>query len=170
MKNEELFRVAVKEHDQMIRRICYHFFGPGDNADDAHQEILLKIWLNVDKFRHEAKIKTWIYRISVNVCITLLSRLKKRSAVFIHQENLASTLATEEKPDKSDEEIRLQFFRNFMDTLDIADKVLVSLYLEELDTREIADITGLSESNVRVKIHRIKNKIKQEWMVKYGTR
>ena len=56
-----------------------------------------------------------------------------------------------------------------MDSLNATDKTLVSLYLEDLDTKELSQITGLSESNVRVKLHRIKNQIKKEWEVKYGT-
>lgn len=56
-----------------------------------------------------------------------------------------------------------------MNNLNATDKVLVSLYLEDLDTKEMSHITGLSESNVRVKIHRIKNEIRKEWEIKYGT-
>jgi RNA polymerase sigma-70 factor (ECF subfamily) len=168
MNREEVFREAVKENDKMIFRICCHFFGPGENAKDAHQEILLKIWLNIEKFRNEAKVKTWIYRIAVNVCLTFLSRSKKKSTLFVPISKSMSSLQHEEFP-INDEENKERFFRNFVEHLNAADKVLVSLYLEELDTKEISGITGLSESNVRVKIHRIKNQIRKEWEIKYGT-
>ena len=83
MNRDELFKEAIRENDKMILRICNHFFGPGENAKDAHQEILLKIWLNIEKFRNESKIKTWIYRIAVNVCLTFLSSNRKKSSIFV---------------------------------------------------------------------------------------
>ena len=169
MNRDELFREAVKENDKMILRICCHFFGPGENAKDAHQETLLKIWLNIEKFRNESKLKTWIYRIAVNVCITFLSKAKKKSSLFVPISKSVYNVSCEENQSIKDDENKKLFFREFMDRLNTTDKALVSLYLEDLDTKELSQITGLSESNVRVKLHRIKNQIKKEWEVKYGT-
>lgn len=169
MNRDEIFKDAIKENDRMILRVCYHFFGPGENARDAYQEILLKIWLNVENFRGECQLKTWIYRIAVNVCITFRSKEKKKSSVFVPFYELDYGKA-DEKEVYQDEENKLLFFRKFMEKLNVSDKALVSLYLEDLDTKEIAQITGLSESNVRVRIHRIKNEIKRQWEVEYGTR
>ncbi|MGE5497374.1 MAG: RNA polymerase sigma factor [Syntrophothermus sp.] len=169
MNRDEIFKDAIKENDRMILRVCYHFFGPGENARDAYQEILLKIWLNVENFRGECQLKTWIYRIAVNVCITFRSKEKKKSSVFVPFYELDYGKA-DEKEVYQDEENKLLFFRKFMEKLNVSDKALVSLYLEDLDTKEIAQITGLSESNVRVRVHRIKNEIKRQWEVEYGTR
>lgn len=169
MDRDEIFKDAIKENDKMILRVCYHFFGPGENARDAYQEILLKIWLNVENFRGECQLRTWIYRIAVNVCITFRSKEKKKSSVFVPFYELEYGRA-DEKEVYQDDENKLLFFRKFMEKLNVSDKALVSLYLEDLDTKEIAQITGLSESNVRVRIHRIKNEIKRQWEVEYGTR
>lgn len=169
MNRNELFKDALKENDKMISGICYRFFGPGDDAGDAHQEILLKIWMNIEKFRNECSIKTWIYRIAVNVCITYRSKAKRKSVRFVPISKSVEKQGNSDYENSGDDENKLVFFRSFVDKLNAADKTLVSLYLEELDTREISEITGFSESNVRVKIHRIKNQIKKEWMAEYGT-
>ncbi|HEX2866881.1 MAG TPA: RNA polymerase sigma factor [Ignavibacteriales bacterium] len=169
MKRDELFREALEENQKMIFRVCCRFFGPGENAKDAYQDILLKIWMNIEGFRGECQLKTWIYRISVNVCITFRSKNKRKSSLFVPFSEPAYRVPDEEKL-LEDEENKLLFFRKFMDELSGADKALVSLYLEDLDTREMSRITGLSESNVRVRIHRIKSEIKKQWEVEYGTR
>lgn len=169
MKRDEIFKDALRENDRMIFRVCYHFFGPGENVRDAYQDILLKIWLNIENFRGECQLRTWIYRIAVNVCITFRSKEKKKSSVFVpFYESIYEK--ADEKEVYQDDENKLLFFTKFMEKLNVSDKALVSLYLEDLDTKEIAQITGLSESNVRVRIHRIKNEIKRQWEVEYGTR
>ncbi|MGE5402707.1 MAG: RNA polymerase sigma factor [Ignavibacteriales bacterium] len=170
MNRDELFKEAIKENDRLIFRICYHFFGPGENAKDAYQEILLKIWLNIEGFRGESQIKTWISRIAVNVCITFRARTKKKSSLFVPFSEAVFNGNTGNEDIYADDENKLLFFRSFMDRLNASDRALVSLYLEDLDTKDISHITGLSESNVRVRIHRIKNQIKREWELKYGTR
>ncbi|MCU0342867.1 MAG: sigma-70 family RNA polymerase sigma factor [Ignavibacterium sp.] len=169
MDRDEVFKEALRENDKMIIRLCNHFFGPGENAKDAHQEILLKIWLNIGKFRNESQLKTWIYRIAVNVCLTFLSSAKRKSSLFVRLSKSAYNTSYEDESFYSDDENKIQFLRNFLDNLNPTDKVLVSLYLEDFDTKEMSNITGLSESNVRVKIHRIKNEIRKEWQDKYGT-
>lgn len=169
MARDELFKEALRENDKMIIRLCNHFFGPGENAKDAHQEILLKIWLNIEKFRNESQLKTWIYRIAVNVCLTLLSSAKRKTSLFVRFSKSAYNTSYENESFYSDDETKTQFLRNYLNNLNAADRVLVSLYLEDFDTKEMSEITGLSESNVRVRIHRIKNEIRKEWKIKYGT-
>ena len=167
MNRDELFKEAIQGNDKMIIRLCNHFFGPGDNAKDAHQEILLKIWLNIEKFRNESQIKTWIYKIAVNVCLTFLSKETKKKSIFVHFSKSAYNTSYQDESFYPDDENKKIFLRKFLNNLNVTDKVLISLYLEEF--KEMSNITGLSESNVRVKIHRIKNEIRKEWENKYGT-
>lgn len=170
MNRNELFKEAIKENEKRISRICYHFFGPGENAKDAYQEILLKIWQNIESFRGESQIKTWINRIAVNVCINFFWAVKKKTSVFIPYSHLVNEENLTQEETFKDEENKLLFFRCFMDNLSTPDKALVSLYLEDFNTKEISEITGLSEGNVRVRIYRIKTQIRKEWESKYGTR
>lgn len=166
-----MFRDAIRENDRRIFNICSYYFGPGEEARDAYQEILLKIWLNIMNFRGEAQLKTWISRIAVNVCLTFLSKAKKKFAVFISSSYLENyDKVSEDEGNPEEEEIKLKFFEEFKKKLSQAEKILVSLYLEDMEYTEISEITGLNEGNARSRIHRIKKQIKQEWEDKYGIR
>ncbi len=170
MKEEE-FKKVVDGNYGRISRICLHYFGSREEADDACQEVLLKVWLSIDKFRGESSLSTWISRIAVNVCMTTF-RNKKTETIRLGSEELKHL--GDKMPDENDpgdeEEEKLRFFKSFMEKLPAADRTLVSLYLEEMDSSDIATVTGLSEANVRTRIHRIKKQIKEEWEVRYGTR
>lgn len=171
MNQEEVFREAIRESERMIFNICCHFFGRGDQAKDVYQEILLKIWLNISSFRGESKIRTWIGRIAVNVCLTNIARSKKSSSLIVPFSRLDyCDKADEDDTDKEVDEAKLVFFEKFKSKLNPVDKTLVSLYLEDIEYKEISQITGLSEGNARTRIHRIKEQIKHEWEEKYGTR
>ena len=171
MNQEEMFREAIQENDRRIYRICCHYFGPGDEAKDAYQEILLKIWLNILNFREESQLKTWVCRIAVNVCMTHLSKKSKKSSVFVPLTNVDCDYKTGENDDDyEEEETKIRFFEDYKNKLSSADKILVTLYLDDIEYSEISQITGLSEGNARARIHRIKKQIKKEWEDKYGTR
>jgi RNA polymerase sigma factor (sigma-70 family) len=171
MNQEELFRMAVIENDRRILSICRHFFGSGAQAEDAYQEILLKIWLNIKNFRGESQLKTWVNRIAVNVCLTFLSKTKKSATMFVPlSQSDHSDRASEDEADKDqdDDEVKIRFFEEFKNRLTDADKTLVTLYLEDIDYSGVAQVTGLSEVNARARIHRIKKQIKKEWEELYG--
>jgi RNA polymerase sigma factor (sigma-70 family) len=171
MNQEKLFRAALLENDKMIYSICCHYFGPGDNAKDAYQEILLKIWLNILNFRGESQLKTWISRIAVNVCMTYLSKNSRKSSVFVPFSLVDCNYKTAESDDNSEEEeTKIKFLEEYKNKLSSADKILVTLYLDDIEYSEISLITGLSEGNARARIHRIKKQIKKEWEDRYGIR
>jgi RNA polymerase sigma-70 factor, ECF subfamily len=171
MNQEEVFREAIRDNGRMIFGICCRFFGHNDQAKDVYQEILLKIWLNIKNFRGESRIRTWMTRIAVNVCLTNITKIRKSTSIFVPLTNLNYfDLSTEDYNDTEEEEAKLHFFEAFKSRLNPVDKTLVSLYLEDIEYREIAQITGLSEGNARTRVHRIKELIKQEWEVKNGIR
>ena len=168
---EEDFRKVVDNNYGRISRICLHYFGSREEADDACQEVLLKVWLNIDKFRGDSSLSTWISRIAVNVCLTTF-RNKKNDTVRLGSGELGKIddkMPDETDPETSEDE-KLIFFHAFMKKLTAADRTLVSLYLEDMESADIAAVTGLSDVNVRTRIHRIKKQIKEEWEERYGTR
>jgi len=173
MLKEDLFRKAVGENEGRIFRICRYYFSDADERNDAFQESLIRIWEKIDSFRNESSLNTWIYRVVVNTCLTCIRKEKKRKVLFESNRKTESLYVpvphSEDKEEQANEKI--QFFNSFMEQLSTLDRMLVSLYLEEFGTKEMAEVTGLSESNVRVKIHRIKEQIIKEWRVKEnGTR
>ena len=171
MQDEE-FRQAISHHYAGVFRLCCRYFGNSDDASDAVQDIIIKVWSNRHRFRGESSPGTWIYRIATNVCLTTLEK-RKRSVRLPDFEEMSDTTpddSEEEKEKKTMDEARLQFFKRFMDSLNSADRLLVSLYLEEIDSGEIAAVTGLTGSNVRTRISRIKSQIKKEWEDSNGIR
>lgn len=173
MTREEQFRNAVSENGDHIFRICnYYFEDPGDR-DDACQESLMRIWQSLPSFRADAKISTWIYRIVVNTCLSFIRQEKKRK-IFSPLGQIPQNDSGEPESGKENDEtadLKVRFFNEFLRSLQPLDRSLVSLYLEDVSTREMAEITGLSEANARVRIHRIKESVKKQWEEKHnGTR
>ncbi len=172
MNREQLFKEVIGENSQRIFRICNYYFNDHDDLNDAYQETLIRIWENLHSFRGNSKLSTWIYRVSVNACLSRIRSEKIRNGLIETGTNPDILQAAEPPVEEEDhgEEFKTIFLQQFMMTLDTGDRTLVSLYLEELSTREIAEITGISEANVRVRIHRIKERIKNEWEEKqHGT-
>jgi RNA polymerase sigma-70 factor (ECF subfamily) len=168
---EELFKRLAEEHYNKIFRICYRYFGDHEEARDACQETFLRIWLNLNKFRGEASPVTWACRIAINVCMTYLKKNNKhRSSIEKGPAVTSCENMADETYDTENEDAKLMFFNQYLSKLTSADRTLVALYLEELDSSEIASVTGLSEANVRTRIHRIKNEIKKGWEGNHGTR
>ena len=106
------------------------------------------MWTNLSKFRNEASIGTWIFRIASNICLRQIERSKK---------NITSELPfqIEEKQEESND-TQIAFLYKCISELPETDRLIISLVLEEQPQKEIADILGISEGNIRVKIHRIK--------------
>ena len=129
-----------------------------DDREDLFQEIVLQLWRSYPSFKGEAKISTWMYRISINTAITSLrknSRKPVTQALSVEHENINEI---------TEQRIDVEYARELQLAINILskiDKALVMLYLEEKSYKEIAEILGISESNVGVKINRIKKKLQE---------
>jgi RNA polymerase sigma-70 factor (ECF subfamily) len=164
MDREQLFRKAYGENGNRIYRICCHYFTNNQDREDAYQEILIRIWENLVGFRGEAKLSTWIYRVAVNTCLSFI-RSNKRLKQMVDPEQCheMQLILWNEESTEGREEGMTRFLIEHLNNLSNADRILMTLYIEGLTTHEISDVIGLSESNVRVRIHRIRERIKKEW-------
>jgi len=163
--NDELYRDIVAANKDRMYRICCCYVRDDDARKDVYQEILINIWQNLPRFEGRSEISTWVYRISVNTCLGFLRSERRRKKIFeqdplIAEERLTNATAEAEVPHTDEHVERLYAC---IDRLPLLDKALISLYLEDLSTEEMADILGMSASNVRVKVHRIKKTIRQQW-------
>ena len=171
LMNKELFSQVVNENYMRIYNICYRYFGNREQAADACQETFLKMWMNIKKYRGEASLYTWACRIAINVCLTSIRTNRKEKSVMIpEEESDFREKIPDVNEDNEEKANKLNFFNDFMNRLQVTDRTLVTLYLENLNTHDMASVTGLSESNVRTRIHRIKSQIKKEWEEQNGTR
>ncbi|WP_223606518.1 RNA polymerase sigma factor [Chryseobacterium sp. OSA05B] len=136
---------------QKIFRLCMGYVNNSDLAQDLAQETFIIVWRQLPKFRNESSIRTWIFRIASNNCLKQIEKEKKftKAELPIHLE--------EKKQESMEPQIQLLY--QFISELPETDRIIISMELEEVRQAEIAGIVGLSESNIRVRIHRIKEKL-----------
>jgi len=161
---EEQFKKIIAENGDKIIRICRYYNPNTEDQKDMYQEILVNIWNSLDRFRGESSISTWIYRIAVNTSLSFTGKTFRQMKLQIHddQQCLTVLLDDEELEIKLKREADLEQLQTQLNLLSVIDKALISLLLEGLSMREIADIIGLTEPNVKVKIHRIKEALKNQ--------
>ncbi|MCU0432093.1 MAG: sigma-70 family RNA polymerase sigma factor [Bacteroidia bacterium] len=154
--NEKLFYELVDKYKASIWRVCHAYLPDRSFAEDVYQDVLMELWKNLGKFRGESGWHTYIYRIAVNTAISHGRREKRRVVDFREQPaETADTSAT----DTHDTEQLHRRLHTCIARLPEQDRLVVSLLLEDLSYAEIADVTGLSVSNVGVRINRIKPKL-----------
>lgn len=138
-----------------IFRLCMGYVNDSDQAKDLAQETFITVWEKLSTFRNEANIGTWIFRIATNTCLSQIKNHKK-----IYSEELSDNLV-EVNEETLDEEIKMLY--HYISEFPELDRIIISLELEGIKQSEISKIVGLSDSNVRVKIHRIKEKLTQKF-------
>lgn len=154
LNKEALFKEIFQTNSKKIFHLCYGYTGDADAADDLMQETFLKVWQNLDKFRNQAMISTWIYRIAVNTCLSWL-RVEKRQ----HKDELTETIIENKQEELSDKNEQVALLYKCISQLEENERIIITMVLDEVPYAEIAEISGISEGNLRVKIHRIKLKL-----------
>lgn len=153
--NEQEFANIVREHKSTIYTVCYMFSKNQDEVDDRFQEVLLNLWRGIEHFKGESKLATWIYRISLNTCISA-DRKKKKHATETLSQQADIYAATDEAETR-----QIQMLHKRVHRLRPFDRAIVLLWLEGLPYDEIGAITGISAKNVSVRLVRIREELKQ---------
>ncbi len=153
--NEQEFANIVREHKSTIYTVCYMFSKNQDEVDDLFQEVLLNLWRGIEHFKGESKLATWIYRISLNTCISA-DRKKKKHATETLSQQADIYAATDEAETR-----QIQMLHKRVHRLRPFDRAIVLLWLEGLPYDEIGAITGISAKNVSVRLVRIRKELKQ---------
>jgi RNA polymerase sigma-70 factor, ECF subfamily len=163
-QKEIRFKQIIEENSHRINSICRYYCPNAENRKDMYQEILVNIWKSLDKFRGDAAMSTWIYRIAVNTSLSFTGKAYRNLSLHIDKDPQSMNILLED--DELEQKIRteqhLELLETQLNLLSIIDKALITLLLEGLSMREIADVVGLTEPNVKVKIHRIKEQLKQQ--------
>ncbi|AYN06140.1 RNA polymerase sigma factor [Flavobacterium sp. 140616W15] len=149
------FEQLYKSYWEKVFRLCMGYVNDYSIAQDIAQETFIIIWKKLHTFRNEANIGSWIFRIASNNCLKQIEKGKRfpKSELPAH--------ITEEK--EYSLEPQIQFLYKCIAELPETDRIIISLELEDVKQAEIAKIVGLSEANIRVKIHRIKEKLTQKF-------
>lgn len=155
---ENRFLTALEQNQHKLLRVCSVYAEDSDDKKDLFQEALIHIWQSMPMFEEKSSISTWMFRITLNVCLRLQMRQARKRERFRKLESLTFEPPGEDETDPVAHE-RLEKLRSCIKKLNHADKALITLYLEELPYREISEITGLGENNVAAKVKRIKAKL-----------
>jgi RNA polymerase sigma-70 factor, ECF subfamily len=151
MKFEDIY----KEYWQKIFRLCMGYVNDYALAQDLAQETFIIVWQQLSNFRNEANISTWVFRIASNTCLRQIEKQNRYQKVEMPQHLIEESTESIEP--------QIQFLYNCISEMAEIDRIIISLELENIKQSEIASIVGLSESNIRVKIHRIKEKLTQKF-------
>lgn len=154
------FDSVYKDYWSKVFRLCRGYVGDDMLAQDLAQETFVVVWQKLPEFRQESKIGTWIYRIATNHCLRQLEKEKR-----MIKEPLPVNLPEE---DSINQEPQFLLLYRLIGQLPEIDRIIIGLALEKVKYAEIAEIVGLSENNIRVKIHRIKERLTQE-IKRHGT-
>lgn len=156
--SNDFYIASILPYSGIIIKICRAYTDSQEDFEDYYQEVCLQIWRSKDKFRGDAKWSTWIYRLALNICLTLIK--KKKNSLQYKQTNGANQLEmAEENSAFSDEDLGLLY--EAIKQLSEIDRAIILLYLEEHPNKEIAEIIGTTPNNIGVRINRIKDRLKK---------
>ncbi|MCI0752117.1 MAG: sigma-70 family RNA polymerase sigma factor [Flammeovirgaceae bacterium] len=155
--SEKEFTQLINQHQGLIHKVCLMYEMDRDARSDLFQEIVLQLWKSFHTFRGEAKITTWMYRIALNTAISGLRKRKK----LVPTDGLEDRHfnISENNDDISEENFaKLQFA---IQQLNEVDRGLIMMALDEIPYEEIAEVIGITQNNVRVRMNRIREKLKK---------
>ena len=153
------FHSFLKEHYGIIVKLCRGYSNSREDFEDNVQEVCLQLWKSIDNFEGRSTSGTWVYRLTLNVCLYNLNKRKKR--IDSPSENRVILKMSDEmaKPYKTDNPTDILY--ESIAYLKPIDRAIIMLYLEKKDHSDIAEIIGLSKTNIGVRINRIKKQLKK---------
>ena len=151
------FHQIIEQHKGILFKVARIYCRNEDDRQDLLQEMMIQIWKSLHRYNDKFAITTWLYRVSMNVAISFYRKNATRASKFRVLDEQTVQIPIE---DKSENEQQLNLLEQFISELKEIDKALMILYLEDKSHTEIAEILGVSISNVGTKIGRIKDKLK----------
>ncbi len=151
---ETTFLKLVDEHQAIIFKISRMYRDTLEDQEDLFQEIVFQLWKSFPTFRNESKVSTWMYRIALNTAIAFFRKPRLPIAADVQPSEFRVQIENDEASEQ--EERMFTALRQ----LNSAEKAIIALYLDDYSYSEIANLIGISENNVGVRINRIKSKLK----------
>lgn len=154
------FLQVLHQHQPLLRRVARLYEQDADDRQDLLQEITVQLWRAWPRYvpRPEVKLSTWFYRVALNVAISSLRQRTRRPTPQRLGDHLSEL--PEPAPDSAYGPDELAWLYRAIEHLSAVDKAFVLLYLEDRSYEEMADILGITQNNVRVKMHRVQEKLR----------
>ena len=153
--SSDFYKTSILPFAGIIIKLCRAYTNSQEDFEDYYQEVCLQIWRSKENFKEESQWSTWVYRISLNVCLTLL----KKNNVQHFVSDAVMDEETENNYAFSDEPLNLLY--DAIRKLSEIDRAIIMLYLEEKSQKEIAEIIGTNGNNIGVRVKRIKTRLKK---------
>ena len=164
VNKKEQFIKTIDEHKKIIYKIVNSYCQNKEDRKDLEQEIIIQLWNSFDNYNSDYKYSTWMYRIALNVAISFYRKEKKWSIKSdFHNEESIFKIEEDTSEEQTELDYHLKLLQEFIHNLNELNKALMLLYLEEKSYEEIAEILGITKTNVATKISRIKLKLKKEF-------
>lgn len=153
--SEREFTELVRLHDDMIKRICFGYARTSEEFDDLHQDTLVNIWQGLPKFSGNSSVKTWVYRVALNTCVSSV-RLRSRRIGAVPFYDVVDF--TDESAERA---VEIKELHESISQLEPVDKAIVMMWLDEYSYDEIADTIGIKRNTVATRLHRAKEKLRK---------
>lgn len=153
--DESTFTRLVREHKATIYTVCYMFSNDNDEVSDLFQQTLINLWKGLERFEQRSNIRTWIYRVALNTCIS--ADHKKRKTKHVPLDFNVNLFADDEANDNQQTKI----LHDRISRLQPFDRAIILLWLENMSYEEIGQIVGITTKNVSVRLFRIKEELKK---------
>lgn len=154
---EKEFLAAINKHKGIIYKVSRMYFDKLEDQQDLFQEIILQLWKSLASFKGKSEFSSWMYRVALNTAIVFFKKEKRKSDSYSSLK--IEPIAYQDYNDKKDQE--LDHFYKAVKKLNKIEKALILQFIEGFSGKEIAENMGITEVNVRVKINRTKNKLKE---------
>lgn len=154
MENKEkLFEQLFTEYKERLYRLCFSYCNHSALAEDLLQESFTKIWQHLEGFKNQSAYSTWMYRITVNTCLMHIRSNKKKQEESRH-------VLPEVASGEAYQEEEVNDLYKAIQQLNLPERLLISLVLEDVHYKQIGEILGITENHVGVKVHRVKDQLK----------
>lgn len=160
--DKEKFIALIEQNKKIIYKVCNLYCNHTDSRDDLAQEITLQLWRALPSYNASYKLSTWMYKIALNVAISFYRQEQKRIKSALPLENGIFIMAPEQDENQTTE-TTITLLHKYINQLDDLNKSIMLLLLEEFSYKEIAEIVGITETNVATKINRIKLILKENF-------
>ncbi len=148
------FTKMVEKYKKTIYTVCFFFSKNTDEVNDLYQEVLINLWKGYKTFRGDSNVKTWIWRVSLNTCNTM--ERKKKSSV----QTVPLSVDFDLYNDVDEQSKQVQMLYDRINRLDIFDRAIILLWLENMSYQDIANVVGISLSAVTTRLFRIREQLK----------
>jgi RNA polymerase sigma factor (sigma-70 family) len=157
----DIFISVIENHRGILHKIANAYATTGEDRKDLIQEIILQLWKAFDSYDPRFKYSTWIYKVSLNVSLAFSRKEHNRGKLFDPLRDDLVQLAAHDEPAAS--ETSFSHLQRFITELRTIDRAILLLYLEERSQREMAEIIGITETNISTRMGRIKSALKKKF-------